>query len=147
MEEGVLRLGLSIAAATAILLTICGAGAADNYPTRPIILVIPLPPGGTNDIMARAVSDKMSAALGQRIVIEIAMPAAAARLAHARWLAQSLMVTRLYSATPQHWPRARTFSAMPVTIRARISRRSGSLHLHRPCCSCTAICRSTRSEN
>ncbi len=44
--------------------------AADDYPNRPIVLVIPLPPGGTNDIMARAVSDKMSAALGQRIVIE-----------------------------------------------------------------------------
>jgi tripartite-type tricarboxylate transporter receptor subunit TctC len=44
--------------------------AADNYPTRPIVLVIPLPPAGTTDIMARAVTDKMSAALGQRIVIE-----------------------------------------------------------------------------
>jgi tripartite-type tricarboxylate transporter receptor subunit TctC len=44
--------------------------AADDYPNRPIILVIPLPPGGTNDIMARAVADKMSASLGQRIVIE-----------------------------------------------------------------------------
>ena len=44
--------------------------AADDYPTRPIVLVIPLPPGGTNDIMARAVADKMSAALGQRIVVE-----------------------------------------------------------------------------
>jgi tripartite-type tricarboxylate transporter receptor subunit TctC len=44
--------------------------AADDYPNRPIILVIPLPPGGTNDIMARSVVDKMSAALGQRIVIE-----------------------------------------------------------------------------
>jgi tripartite-type tricarboxylate transporter receptor subunit TctC len=44
--------------------------AADDYPTRPIALVIPLPPGGTNDIMARAVSDKMSAELGQRIVVE-----------------------------------------------------------------------------
>jgi tripartite-type tricarboxylate transporter receptor subunit TctC len=43
---------------------------ADDYPSRPIALVIPLPPGGTNDIMARAVADKMSAALGQRIVIE-----------------------------------------------------------------------------
>jgi tripartite-type tricarboxylate transporter receptor subunit TctC len=43
---------------------------ADDYPNRPIVLVIPLPPGGTTDIMARAVSDKMSALLGQRIVIE-----------------------------------------------------------------------------
>jgi tripartite-type tricarboxylate transporter receptor subunit TctC len=46
------------------------SGAADDYPNRPIVLVIPLPPGGTNDIMARSVSDKMSAALGQKIVIE-----------------------------------------------------------------------------
>ena len=44
--------------------------AAAEYPDHPIVLVIPLPPGGTNDIMARAVSDKMSAALGQQIVIE-----------------------------------------------------------------------------
>jgi tripartite-type tricarboxylate transporter receptor subunit TctC len=44
--------------------------AADDYPSRPIALVIPLPPGGTNDIMARAVADKMSAALGQQIVIQ-----------------------------------------------------------------------------
>ena len=40
------------------------------YPNRPITLVIPLPPGGTNDIMARAVADKLSTALGQQIVIE-----------------------------------------------------------------------------
>jgi tripartite-type tricarboxylate transporter receptor subunit TctC len=43
---------------------------ADDYPNRPIVLVIPLPPGGTNDIMARAVSDKMSTVLGQRVVVE-----------------------------------------------------------------------------
>ncbi|MGB6551248.1 MAG: tripartite tricarboxylate transporter substrate-binding protein [Xanthobacteraceae bacterium] len=47
-----------------------GLMAADDYPTRPIVLVSPLPPGGTNDIMARAVADKMSAVLGQRIVVE-----------------------------------------------------------------------------
>jgi tripartite-type tricarboxylate transporter receptor subunit TctC len=57
-------------------LVVCAAVAsslplvADDYPNRPIVLVIPLPPGGTNEIMARAVADKMSAALGQRIVIE-----------------------------------------------------------------------------
>lgn len=47
-----------------------GLMAADDYPNRPIVLVIPLPPGGTNDIMARAVADKMSATLGQRVVVE-----------------------------------------------------------------------------
>jgi tripartite-type tricarboxylate transporter receptor subunit TctC len=58
----------------ALLLCVAAASslplAADDYPNRPIVLVIPLPPGGTNDIMARSVADKMSAALGQRIVIE-----------------------------------------------------------------------------
>jgi tripartite-type tricarboxylate transporter receptor subunit TctC len=44
--------------------------AQSDYPTKPITLVIPLPPGGTNDLMARAVADKMSAALGQQVVIE-----------------------------------------------------------------------------
>jgi tripartite-type tricarboxylate transporter receptor subunit TctC len=46
------------------------AHAQSDYPNKPITLVIPLPPGGTNDIMARAVADKMSAALGQQVVIE-----------------------------------------------------------------------------
>lgn len=46
------------------------ATAQSDYPNRPITLVIPLPPGGTNDIMARAVADKLSAALGQQVVIE-----------------------------------------------------------------------------
>jgi len=43
---------------------------ADDYPNRAITLVIPLPPGGSNDIMARAVADKLSASLGQQVVVE-----------------------------------------------------------------------------
>jgi tripartite-type tricarboxylate transporter receptor subunit TctC len=60
-------------AAVAAVLALCAAPApvaAQAYPNRPITLVIPLPPGGTNDMMARAVADKLSAALGQQVVIE-----------------------------------------------------------------------------
>ena len=58
---------IALVALTALALP---ARAQSDYPNRPITLVIPLPPGGTNDIMARAVADKLSTALGQQIVIE-----------------------------------------------------------------------------
>ena len=71
MAERLARIATLAATVAAVaLLAAPVSKAADNYPRRPIVLVIPLPPGGTNDIMARAVADRMSDALGQRIVIE-----------------------------------------------------------------------------
>ena len=43
---------------------------AQDYPNRPITLVVPFPPGGRTTIVARIVADKMSEALGQSIVID-----------------------------------------------------------------------------
>jgi tripartite-type tricarboxylate transporter receptor subunit TctC len=43
---------------------------AQNYPARPITLVVPYAAGGGNDAMARVMADRMGAALGQQIVIE-----------------------------------------------------------------------------
>jgi tripartite-type tricarboxylate transporter receptor subunit TctC len=48
----------------------CAAGVADEYPTRPITLIVPYPPGGGVDGMARIVADKLSVALGQPVVVE-----------------------------------------------------------------------------
>jgi tripartite-type tricarboxylate transporter receptor subunit TctC len=60
------------AAAVALALAAIGASsaAAQQYPSRPITLVVPLPPGGTNDIMARIIGERMTKALGQQIVVE-----------------------------------------------------------------------------
>src|SRR6476659_3326941 len=52
------------------LALLVSAVAADDYPTRPITLIVPFPPGGSTTVMARNVADKMSAALGQQIVVD-----------------------------------------------------------------------------
>ena len=56
--------------AVAILLAGAGSAEAQNWPNKPIRMVVPYTPGGYTDLMARLVSEKMATALGQAIVIE-----------------------------------------------------------------------------
>jgi tripartite-type tricarboxylate transporter receptor subunit TctC len=59
--------------AVATALALAGAlapAAAQDYPNRPITLVVPYAAGGGNDVMARTVAEKMSRTLGQQIVVE-----------------------------------------------------------------------------
>src|SRR6202035_3817040 len=56
--------------AASLALTLSVAVRAEDYPSRPIMLVVPYPPGGGNDVIARIVAGKMSAALGREIVVE-----------------------------------------------------------------------------
>jgi tripartite-type tricarboxylate transporter receptor subunit TctC len=58
---------LSVAATLAITPQIARA---DDYPNRPITLIVPFPPGGSTTVMARNVADKMSVALGQSIIVD-----------------------------------------------------------------------------
>lgn len=47
-----------------------GPAAADTYPSRPIIVIVPFPAGGPSDVIARVVTEHMSKTLGQQLVIE-----------------------------------------------------------------------------
>jgi tripartite-type tricarboxylate transporter receptor subunit TctC len=54
----------------AALVLATGAASAQTYPTRPITLVVPYPPGGATDAISRIIQDSMSQSLGQQLVIE-----------------------------------------------------------------------------
>ena len=55
-----------------ILVAVLAAGpaAAQSYPVKPIRLIVPLVPGGNQDIVARAVAEELSKGLGQQVVVE-----------------------------------------------------------------------------
>src|SRR3954468_6249086 len=54
-----------------LLAVLLAAGAAaDTYPSRPVRLVVPFPPGGSNDIVGRMIAAQLSERMGQQFVID-----------------------------------------------------------------------------
>jgi tripartite-type tricarboxylate transporter receptor subunit TctC len=66
----VTRALLSVVAAIGAGLLDVDPAAAQTYPTRPITMILPFPPGNTSDIVVRALADQMMAKLGQPVVID-----------------------------------------------------------------------------
>ena len=64
------RIARSIPVIVALLFAVIGAATAAQYPARPIRLLVPNPPGGATDTLARVIAPKLSEALGQPIVVD-----------------------------------------------------------------------------
>ena len=58
-----------IAAAALCLALVAGAAAAD-YPDRPIRLIVPFPPGGSNDVVGRLIAKVLSEKIGQQVFVD-----------------------------------------------------------------------------
>jgi tripartite-type tricarboxylate transporter receptor subunit TctC len=57
-------------AAAAALIALCASAAAQQWPTRPVRLIVSYPPGGSSDLMARIVAAKLADRWGQQVVVE-----------------------------------------------------------------------------
>jgi len=65
-----LAAAIALATGAASLLGATAAHAADKYPSKPIRVIVPFAPGGSTDIIARLVTQRMSQELGQPMVVE-----------------------------------------------------------------------------
>ena len=66
--------------AVALAVTMGASGAmAQSWPSKPVTLVVPFPAGGTTDVLARALAEKLTLSLGQTVIVE-SKPGAGATL-------------------------------------------------------------------
>jgi hypothetical protein len=61
---------LHLAAGAAALPAVSRIASAQAYPSRPITLVVPFPPGGPTDLLGRMVGERLRLSFGQSVVIE-----------------------------------------------------------------------------
>jgi tripartite-type tricarboxylate transporter receptor subunit TctC len=74
-------LGIMLSCVVVVLAGTADAAKADNWPSRPIKLIVPTGPGAATDVMARLLADSVSRTLGQTVFVEN-IPGASGILAH-----------------------------------------------------------------
>lgn len=88
---------------------IAGAARAERYPAQPVKLVVPFPPGGANDIVARLIAPRLGSELGQPVVVENRGGASgtigAAAVARSKPDGYTLMMAAVpFVITPSYYP-------------------------------------------
>jgi tripartite-type tricarboxylate transporter receptor subunit TctC len=110
-----------------VALVLAGAARAQNYPARGLQLIVAYSPGGTGDIVARSISDKLGISLGQPVVVENRAGASGAIGAHSVATAAPDGYTLLVGQTAemainQHWLKGLSYDPdkdlMPVALAA-----------------------------
>ena len=110
------RTFLHLAVGAAALPAILQTARAQAYPTRPITMIVPFPPGGANDMLGRIIAERMRGILSQSIIIENIGGAAGSIGGGA---GHSLARGRLHA---QHWLGQLARSCrrdLPITLRSR----------------------------
>lgn len=64
------KFAVATAAAAALVVSAAAPASADDYPSRPIMMIVPLAPGGSTDVLGRIMAQAMSQRLGQPVVVE-----------------------------------------------------------------------------
>ena len=59
-----------IAAALALVVLLSGIGMAQEFPNKPLTMIIPFAAGGPTDVLGRVVAQRMSEILGQQVIVE-----------------------------------------------------------------------------
>ena len=60
----------ALAVVTAVSMLTAGGAAAQNYPTKPLRVIVPFPPGGATDILGRFMAQKLGETFGQQVVVD-----------------------------------------------------------------------------
>lgn len=61
---------LSLVIAAALVTAHSGGATAQSYPSKPVRIVVPFPPGGATDVLGRLIADKLGGRVGQQVMIE-----------------------------------------------------------------------------
>ena len=67
-----MRINLRSSLAVAVIWALCGLSAvmAADWPSGPVHLIVPFPPGGSNDVIARRLAEQLTKSLGQSVIVE-----------------------------------------------------------------------------